>query len=365
MEIEDSLGGGSDISGSDGGASPASDTAAMAAALSPLEDGVDLDDEETAIGLDGDVAAVLGEALPHVSGSIPSRNNSSTSIERDHSSSAFNSNNNEHNHGDNIEEGSIPLHQTSSRFSNGRASATSRPPNSSNSTSSNSRAAATAAGTAAGTLIGHRRDGSQISNSEEDGSRSRSSSHATTGGSYEGSDDSGSESALRQRRQRARRRRNGSGGGGGSGSGNSNSNGNFGSSSTGGGRGGSNRRDRDRSRDGTESGRMQNSGGSSNSLSPRWDGGAAGGAGGGGGDPKLENSPRRRGGGGGEGGSPRELEPSKVLHVRNVGFPVVQVRVKRVLSLSWDLQLLFVCTEGSSRIDVSVPRVVRATLQQP
>lgn len=39
---------------------------------------------------------------------------------------------------------------------------------------------------------------------------------------------------------------------------------------------------------------------------------------------KSEASPRRRGGGGGD-GSPRELvEPSKVLHVRNVGYPVLQ-----------------------------------------
>lgn len=70
----------------------------------------------------------------------------------------------------------------------------------------------------------------------------------------------------------------------------------------------------DRNRD---SRRRYDSSGSNGSVSPRWDrGGGDGGRGG-------ETSSRR--GGGGD-GSPRELEPSKVLHVRNVGYPVVQVR---------------------------------------
>lgn len=70
----------------------------------------------------------------------------------------------------------------------------------------------------------------------------------------------------------------------------------------------------DRNRD---SRRRHDSSGSNGSVSPRWDRGVGGGGRGG------ETFSRR--GGGGE-GSPRELEPSKVLHVRNVGYPVVQVR---------------------------------------
>lgn len=76
---------------------------------------------------------------------------------------------------------------------------------------------------------------------------------------------------------------------------------------------------RQRSRSGT--------GSSSNSLSPRSKGGGDDAAAGNG-ELKIDISPKRRRGGGG-GGSPRpgdfDLEPSKVLHVRNVGHPVTQV----------------------------------------
>lgn len=106
-------------------------------------------------------------------------------------------------------------------------------------------------------------------------------------------------------------------------------------------RAGLNGRDRQRERSRDEP--RHHSGASSSSLSPRWDRGVGAGGdpnggrhGGGGGDAlRLEISPRRRGGSGGAGGdggagSPRageELEPSKVLHVRNVGYPVTQASV--------------------------------------
>lgn len=94
---------------------------------------------------------------------------------------------------------------------------------------------------------------------------------------------------------------------------------------------------RDRVRDSERNRDEQRSpaGTSGNSVSPRWDpdtGGSSspGATRGGSGhrdDSRVDASPRRRGGGG-EGGPqrpPEELEPSKVLHVRNVGYPVTQV----------------------------------------
>lgn len=71
--------------------------------------------------------------------------------------------------------------------------------------------------------------------------------------------------------------------------------------------------DRERSRD---EGRVHSGGSSSSSLSPRCDRGTGGSGRGRG----VSDSQK-----GGDGGSPRdEVEPSKVLHVRNVGYPVLQ-----------------------------------------
>ena len=87
----------------------------------------------------------------------------------------------------------------------------------------------------------------------------------------------------------------------------------------------SSRRHGDRSRDCRH---RYGNGFSNDSATPRSDrGGTGGGRGdagtGRGSDMRAEMPPRRRAGGD---GSPKELEPSKVLHVRNVGYPVVQVR---------------------------------------
>lgn len=102
------------------------------------------------------------------------------------------------------------------------------------------------------------------------------------------------------------------------------------------GRGNSNAGASGRDRDKGREEQRHHSSASSSSQSPRWDArgegntGAipSGGGAGGRDDPRVEASPRRRGGG--EGGSPRpveELEPSKVLHLRNVGYPVSQVNI--------------------------------------
>ncbi len=91
---------------------------------------------------------------------------------------------------------------------------------------------------------------------------------------------------------------------------------------SGGGGGGRSRRDRDRSRD---------DGGRGSSLSPRqWERERER-AGNGHGASTRNGSPSRRRERDRGDGSPRETpEPSKVLHVRNVGYPVVQVRVTRI-----------------------------------
>ncbi|CAN0456151.1 unnamed protein product, partial [Ectocarpus sp. 12 AP-2014] len=101
----------------------------------------------------------------------------------------------------------------------------------------------------------------------------------------------------------------------------------------------------------------QHSGGSSvSSQSPRWDRAAGGGGGGGG------ASPRRRGGGGGD-GSPRQTpEPSKVLHVRNVGYPVAQGDLVALLSCFGQVEKIKMFS-GQALVQLPSVSVAKATMR--
>lgn len=130
---------------------------------------------------------------------------------------------------------------------------------------------------------------------------------------------------------------------------------------------------RQRSRSGT--------GSSNNSLSPRSRGrcggigpaagaaaGAAPGARSSNGELKMDNSPKRRrgGGGGGGGGSPRpgdfDLEPSKVLHVRNVGHPVTQGDLLSLLSCFGPVEKIKMFS-GQALVQLPSVSIAKATMR--
>ncbi|CAM9442770.1 unnamed protein product [Ectocarpus sp. 13 AM-2016] len=181
--------------------------------------------------------------------------------------------------------------------------------------------------------------GSNESHSEEgvyDGGSARAaSSSESRAGSRRSRDRSSSDDSSSGRSTRQRRAGGGGGGGGGGASGRSS------------------RRSRYR-----DEGRHNSGGSSVSSQSPRWDRAAGGGGGGGG------ASPRRRGGGGGGGdGSPRQTpEPSKVLHVRNVGYPVVQGDLVALLSCFGQVEKIKMFS-GQALVQLPSVSVAKATMR--
>ncbi|CAB1109734.1 unnamed protein product [Ectocarpus sp. CCAP 1310/34] len=178
--------------------------------------------------------------------------------------------------------------------------------------------------------------GSNESASEEgvyDGGSARAaSSSESRAGSRRSRDRSSSDDSSSGRSTRQRRAGGGRGGGGGA-------------------SGRSSRRSRYR-----DEGRLHSGGSSVSSQSPRWDRAVGGGGGGGG------ASPRRRGGGGAD-GSPRQTpEPSKVLHVRNVGHPVVQGDLVALLSCFGQVEKIKMFS-GQALVQLPSVSVAKATMR--